>query len=117
MKLNNTTEETNKARNCVQIRSTFTISENPLTASGNKTVYLQVIDPEGKTLQSKSSNTLTSEQGAIAYSDKKDIDYQNQSIDLSIYYDLQNEDVLKGNYKVKIYCDGQMIGSDSFSLK
>ena len=58
MKLNNTTEETNKARNCIQIRSGFTISENPLTPSGNKTVYMQVIDPDGKTLQSRSSNIV-----------------------------------------------------------
>ena len=26
-------------------------------------------------------------------------------------------DAMKGNYKVKIYCDGQTIGSDSFTLK
>jgi predicted RNase H-like nuclease (RuvC/YqgF family) len=117
MKLNNTTEETNKARNCVQIRSGFTISENPLTPAGNKTVYMQVIDPDGKTLQSRSSNTLITDDGAIAYSDKKDIDYQNQRIDLTIYYDMQNNEVIKGNYKVKIYCDGLLIGSDSFTLK
>ena len=117
MKLNNTTEETNKARNCVQIRSGFTISENPLTPAGNKTVYMQVIDPDGKTLQSRSSNTLTTDDGSIAYSDKKDIDYQNQRIDMTIYYDMQNNEVIKGNYKVKIYCDGLLIGSDSFTLK
>ena len=117
MKLNNTTEETNKARNCIQIRSGFTISENPLTPAGNKTVYMQVIDPDGKTLQSKSSNTLTTDDGSIAYSDKKDIDYQNQRIDMTIYYDMQNNEVIKGNYKVKIYCDGLLIGSDSFTLK
>jgi hypothetical protein len=30
---------------------------------------------------------------------------------------MQNEEALKGNYKVKIYCDGQLIGTDSFTLK
>ena len=117
MKLNNTTEETNKARNCIQIRSGFTISENPLTPAGNKTVYMQIIDPDGKTLQSRSSNTLTTDDGSIAYSDKKDIDYQNQRIDMTIYYDMQNNEAVKGNYKVKIFCDGLLIGADSFTLK
>jgi chromosome segregation ATPase len=117
MKLNNTTEVSNKAKSCVQIRSSFTISENSLANSGAKTVYMQIIDPDGKTLQSKSNNTVQLEQGTIAYSDKKDIDYNNQSIDLSIYYDLKNKEAIKGNYKVKIYCDGLLIGSDSFSLK
>jgi hypothetical protein len=117
MKLNNTTEETNKARNCVQIRSGFTISENPITTSGNKTVYMQIINPDGKTLQSRSSNTISTDDGSIAYSDKKDIDYQNQRIDMTIYYDMQNNEAIKGNYKVKIYCDGLLIGTDNFTLK
>lgn len=117
MKLNNTTEVTNKAKNVVQIKSSFTISENPITASGKKTVYMQIINPDGKTLQSKSSNVIETEQGNIAYSDKKDIDYNNQRIDMSIFYDLKGEEAMKGNYKVRIYCDGNLIGSDSFTLK
>jgi hypothetical protein len=117
MKLNNTTEVTNNARSVVQIKSSFTISENPITPSGKKVVYMQVINPDGKTMQTKSSNTVQTDLGNIAYSDKKEIDYQNQSIDLSIYYDLKGEEALKGNYKVKIYCDGNLIGTDSFTLK
>lgn len=117
MKLNNTTEETNKARNTVQIRSTFTISKNPITPAGRKTVYMQVIDPSGKTLQSRSSNVVKTDVGTLAYSDKKDIDYGNESIDLSIFYDLKGADASKGNYKVKIFVDGQLAGSDSFTLK
>lgn len=117
MKLNNTTESTNRARNVVQMRSTFTISENPITAPGKKSVYMQIINPDGKTLQSRSSNTITTDLGTIAYSDKKEIDYQNQRVDLSIFYDLKGEEALKGNYKVKIYCEGILIGTDSFTLK
>lgn len=117
MKLNNTTEESNKAKSVVQIKSAFTVSENPITPAGTKTVYLQVITPEGKTLQSSSSNIVSVDGGSIPYSDKKDIDYNNQRIDMAIYYRLNGEELTKGNYKVKIYCQGQLIGSDSFTLK
>ena len=117
MKLNNTTEPTNRARTVIQMRSTFTISENPITAPGKKSVYMQIINPDGKTLQSKSSNTIATDLGTIAFSDKKEIDYQNQRVDLSIFYDLKGEEALKGNYKVKIYCEGILIGTDSFTLK
>jgi len=117
MKLNNTTEVSNRAKSIVQMRSSFTISENPLTVPGKKTVYMQIINPDGKTLQSRSTNTIETDAGNIAFSDKKDIDYQNQRIDLSIFYDLKGEDALKGNYKVRIYCDGALIGTDSFTLK
>jgi nitrogen fixation-related uncharacterized protein len=117
MKLNNTTEESNKAKSVVQIKSSFTISENPITTAGKKTVYMQVINPDGKTLQARSSNTIQTELGNMAYSDKKEIDYNNQRVDLSIFYDLKGEEAIKGNYKVKIYCEGNLIGTDSFTLK
>jgi hypothetical protein len=117
MKLNKTTEATEKAKNVVQFRSNFTISENQLTSAGKKSVYMQIIGPDGQALQSRSSNTVDTESGTVAYSDKKDIDYQNQAVDVTIYYDLRGEGTAKGTYKVKIYCDGNLIGSDSFSLK
>lgn len=117
MKLNNTTEASTKANNVVQIKSSFTISENPITKPGNRSVYMQVISPEGKTLQQKTSNVISTDAGSVPYSDAKEINYNNQRLDVTIYYDLKGEDAAKGNYKVKIYCDGSLIGSDSFTLK
>ncbi|MDB0011527.1 hypothetical protein N9E20_01815 [Crocinitomicaceae bacterium] len=118
MKINNTTDETNRARNCVQIQSSFTLSENPLNKSGNKTIYLQITDPSGKILQTKSNYTVETENGIVAYSDKKDVNYQNKQLDMSIYYDFaSNEEATKGTYKIKIFCDGSIAGTDSFILK
>ncbi len=117
MKLNNLPEPASRAKQVVQIKSSFTLSENPITAAGKKTVYMQVINPDGKVLQTRTSNTVSTEYGVVAYSDKKEIDYQNQRLDIAIYYDLRGEELVKGNYKVKIYCDGNLVGSDSFTLK
>lgn len=117
MKLNNTTTETEKAKNAVQLRSSFTIGENTIASAGRKSVYLQITGPNGEVLHNKSNTQIETESGAQHYSDKKDIDYNNQAIDLTIYYDLKGQELMKGNYKVKIFCDGQMIGSDSFTLK
>lgn len=117
MKINNTTEPTTKAKNAVQMRASFTIGENQIASSGKKTVYLQLIGPSGEVLQNKANYVMDTENGQQAFSDKKDIDYNNQAIDLTIYYDLKGQEVGKGNFKVRIYCEGQLIGSDSFTLK
>jgi cbb3-type cytochrome oxidase subunit 3 len=117
MKLNKTTEPTEKAKNAIQFRSSFTISENSLTNPGRKSVYMQIIGPNGDVFQANPNNKFSSENGTIAFSDKKDIDYSNQAIDVTIYYDLKSETAVKGNYKVKVYCDGALIGTDNFSLK
>lgn len=117
MKLNNTTEPTTKAKNAIQMRSSFTIGENQIASSGRKSIYLQLIGPNGEVLQNKANYVMETENGQQAFSDKKDIDYNNQAIDLTIYYDLKGQEVGKGNFKVRIYCEGQLIGTDSFTLK
>ena len=44
MKLNNTTEITDKAKKAIQFRSSFSISENSLANAEKKIIYLQIID-------------------------------------------------------------------------
>jgi hypothetical protein len=36
---------------------------------------------------------------------------------MAIFYSQESQEFTKGTYKVKIYCDGQLIGTDSFTLK
>jgi hypothetical protein len=116
-KLNSTTTPTTKARGAVQLKSSFTISENSVASTGSKPVYMQITDPNGKVFQSRSSNITSTDGGDVSYTDMKTINYSGSRIDVAIYYDLNGQKISKGNYKVKIYCQGQMIGSDSFSLK
>jgi hypothetical protein len=116
-RLNNTMEVTDRAKNAVQFRSSFTLSENVLTSAGRKTVYLQITAPSGEVLQGSSNFVTETESGSTPYSQRKDVDYQNQALDLTIYYELKGEAASKGTYKVRIYCEGQLIGTDSFTLK
>jgi len=117
LKRNSTTKETTKAKETIQIKCLFTIGSNSLATAGKKTVYMQVVTPEGKTMQTRSSNVVSAEGSSIPFSEKRDVDYENESIDVGIYYDLRGEKATKGTYKVKIYCEGNLIGSDSFTLK
>lgn len=116
-KLNNTTTETTKAKGAVQIKSSFTIGANPIASKGSKPVYMQITKPDGTIFQSRTANIVSTDQGNVAYSDKKDVDYTGDAVNMAIYYDLRGEDAQKGNYVVKIYCDGSLIGKDNFTLK
>ena len=107
---------TTRAKQAVQLQSSFTISGNLIASTGRKSVYMQIIDPNGRTLQNFSSYSTETNQGIVSYTEKKEVDYQNQSIDITIYFDVRKT-INKGNYKVNIYCDRNLIGSDSFTLK
>ena len=117
LKRNNTTKETTKAKETIQIKCLFTVGSNSLASAGKKTVYMQVITPEGKTLQSRSSNIVNVDGTSIPFSEKRDIDYENNNIDVGIYYDMRGEKATKGTYKVRLYCEGNLIGTDIFTLK
>lgn len=100
-----------------KIRSCFTVSENTLAKAGSKYIYLQVISPDGRVLTSSSTNVVSINGVNTLYTERKEIDYQNQSIDVCIYYDVTQDELAKGNYIVKIFADGSEIGKDSFTLK
>ncbi|MBM3430476.1 MAG: hypothetical protein FJX99_05780 [Bacteroidetes bacterium] len=117
MKTNNTTEATDRAKKVYQLKSSFTLQENVLAIAGRKTVYMSITAPNGQVLQSRSSNIVSTDLGSIAYSDKKDVDYNNQALDVTIYYDVNSDAIDKGTYRVKLYCEGVLIGEDSFVLK
>lgn len=106
-----------RAKNCTHIRACFTIGDNAIANSGNRTVYMRIITPGGSVLYENNNNTFNTDAGqSLLYSDKKSINYQNKSTDICIFHKLTG-DITKGNYTAQIYCDGVMIGSDNFVLK
>jgi len=115
--LKGNSKSTNKAKNTSQIKASFTIGANSIANKGNKAVYLQVIKPDGTIFQNRASNIVSIGNETVAYSDKKDVDYTGEALNMAIYYDLRGEDAQKGSYEIKIYCDGQLIGTDRMVLK
>jgi hypothetical protein len=109
---------TSKASRATHIRSCFDITENRIATAGNKTIYMRIITPQGGVLHSSNSNVLSTEEGtSLLYSDKKTINYQNQPINVCIFYELSNGETLsKGNYIAELWCEGVRIGTNKFVL-
>jgi hypothetical protein len=64
-KLNSTMTETDRAKSTVQIMSSFSLSKNPITSAGKKTVYMQIVDPSGNTMQQSSGNVISTDKGQV----------------------------------------------------
>lgn len=108
---------TAKASRCTHIRSCFDVTENRIASAGNKTIYMRIITPQGGVLHSSTANTLNTEDGkTLLYSDKKSINYQNQSVNVCIFYKL-TKGITKGNYIAELWCEGVRIGVNKFVLK
>lgn len=109
---------TERANRCTHIRSCFTIVKNQISTPGNKVIYMRIITPEGGILYTKNSNTLNTETGkSLIYSDKKSVNYQNEAIDVCIFYDLNGTEINSGDYIAELWCEGVRIGTNKFVLK
>lgn len=111
-------KETDRASRAEQIRICFTLSANSIAKAGPKTVYMRVISPQGTVIANGASagNTFETEAGPALFSEKREVNYQNDALDLCIYYILQQE-IGEGDYTVELYADGVKIGTTKFYLK
>ena len=109
--------ETTRAAKTNTIKACFNLLENKLSKSGDKNIYIKVVDPNQKTLISKTPiNIMSSNGDNLELSSKRIVNYQNENMDLCIFHEI--EEVLQpGNYKVEIYNDGYFIGESSFALR
>lgn len=110
-------DETIRARRADGFKAEFTIGENKIAEAGNKMIYIQVVDPNGNVIYTRANNTTNADGKTILYSDKREINYQKQAIDVAIVFNLQGKEIDKGNYTIKVYADGTLIGKDSITLK
>ncbi|HLV41005.1 MAG TPA: hypothetical protein VKY37_01905 [Brumimicrobium sp.] len=111
------TKAVNRAGRAEVLSSTFTIGENKIARVGNKIIYMQITDPNGQVIYRR-PNDITQVAGSeILYTGKREINYQGQLIDMTIVYNLEGNEIPSGNYVVKIFADGALIGKDTFTLK
>lgn len=116
-RLGDGTKDVNKAKRVEVISSTFSIGANKIADTGNKMIYMQIIDPNGQVFY-KRPNDVTQVAGSeILYSGKREVNYQGQILDMTIVYNLEEKEIDGGNYIIKVFADGALIGKDTFTLK
>lgn len=92
----------------------FTIVKNVTAKNGQRIVYARILKPDNSVMGPKGSFTYENTQ--VEYTEKKYIDYTGEEEKVTMYSDV-TEFLEAGTYKLFIFCDNQMIGQTSFSLK
>ncbi len=115
--LNDKGRETKIRRRIAAFEICFSISKNQTTATGLKSAYLRISNPQGNVMTNKQSSVFAFEDKEIDYSCKKEIEYTGNNLSTCVYYNIADEELLAGMYKVDVFIDGNLIGSDSFYIK
>jgi len=108
--------ETTRANNTDALRINLTIVKNEIAEPGDRQVYIQIADAQGKTLSPKGEFMLY-DNTQVSYSDLSMVNYMNEAIDLISLVEV-NRDLMKaGTYTVNIYIENKFVGAIKFVLK
>ena len=111
---NKRSKDEKKAKNVKKLAFGFTIVKNVTAKNGERVIYARILKPDNSVLGNK--GTFSYENTSLEYTEKKYIDYNGEEQAITIYSDVE-EFIGEGTYKVFIFCDKQMIGQTSFTLK
>lgn len=113
----NTKRYTEKARRTDALDVCITLAENLLTDTGNKSIYIQIVNPK---------NNVFADQGAVKfgdntliYSQKEVVFYNNETMEVCTTIEANNDDkpLEKGLYFVNVFHENRILTKTSFELK
>jgi regulator of replication initiation timing len=105
---------TDKASKADVLKIGFTIAENQVAKTGDRTYYVQVIDSKNNVLGEKKTETF----GAtyLPYSFQKTIKYENKTV--QVQEDLSVKNISAGTYFVNVFDKkGELVSKSSFQLR
>ncbi|HEY9083909.1 MAG TPA: hypothetical protein VIN73_11290 [Vicingaceae bacterium] len=118
VKNDNTGKEMDRAKKVDKIRTSFTVQKNTITKPGKKWIYVRILTPDGRVLSEKTDDSNKFDFNGVRglYSSKKEIDYKNEDMQVTIDW-IKIDDFPVGEYNVEVYADGVDIGKTKFTLK
>ena len=105
-----------KVKDVVKFNIGFTIVKNITATTGERTLYIRITKPDNDVLTKDASHTFAYENRNLNYSIKKYIEYNGEEQNIVVYWQVE-EFLYAGNYRVDIFADGTLIGSQGFALE
>lgn len=113
--LNNSDKVVTRANRAARLRVDCVLVGNELSTPGPRNVYVQITGPDNYVLANSGSDLFNYEGDMITYSAVREVDYQNEDLNVSLYYN--GGGIREGKYAVRIFVDGHLIGSNEILLR
>jgi len=113
--LTNKNRPAKKISKTAQLKFSFVITKNISAPTGEKYIYLRIIQPDETLLVKKNDNIFLFEDKYINYSARRPIDYEGEEVPVVLFWDVE-EFLHPGKYRVDIFADGYIIGTTTFAL-
>lgn len=106
--------DTDKATRADVLKISFTIAENQVAKTGDRTYFVQVIDSKNNVLGEKKTEAFGSTY--LPYSFQKTVKYENKTV--QVQEDLPVKSISAGTYFVNVFDkNGDLVSKSSFQLR
>ena len=113
--LNNKSKEVTRVKMAARLYVDFALSANDLAEPGNRPVYVCITSPEGYLIANADAASFSFEGERKVYSAMREVDYDCSDLGVGIYVD--GNGFTAGTYRVEIYVDGRLAGTNEIALK
>lgn len=106
--------DTDKATRADVLKISFTIAENQVAKTGDRTYFVQVIDSKNNVLGDKKTEAFGTTY--LPYSFQKTVKYENKTV--QVQEDLPVKSISAGTYFVNVFDkNGELVSKNSFQLR
>tara|TARA_R110000751_G_scaffold2470_4_gene13275 strand:- start:96655 stop:97539 length:885 start_codon:yes stop_codon:yes gene_type:complete len=107
---------TERAGRSDKIRVCYTVAKNKLVQSGDKELYVQVIDPKNNILGV--NQQIKFGEQTLNYSIISKFNYENGNLDICEFIvNSTDDDFEKGRYQVNVFNSNELVSSSEFTLR
>lgn len=107
--------ENDRARRVDDIKVCFTLPQNPLAPDGVQSFYVQVINPDNNVLGIKKKEIFGDQE--LTYSKKLTFNYNGEELDICELIQPDQDEIIKGPYRINLYNGNLRIGSSELILR
>ncbi len=107
--------ETDRARRADKVRACFTLNANEIAESGDKLLFIQVINPENNVLGEKS--VVNFEDKILTYSATSNVFYDKEELDVCVLVNAAESDLIPGTYYINVFDGPRLVANSTISLK
>ena len=119
--MNRRGKKTIRSRSVTKIAVNFVINKNHLVERGDKVLFLRLMAPGDKLLESVgTTTTFEFEKTMVEASASREVTFEGTDLPVTIYWTVPTSNkfrLRKGKYKAVLYSDGLEIGARDFVLK
>lgn len=108
---------TDRSSRVVRMLTTLSLVENDLAPKGPVRVYIIVKDPDGAVVTNSTSTGFECNGEAHTASASREVDYEGNEVEMSIYLNELEERCVKGVYTVEAYTEKSYLGSAEALLR